>query len=259
MKIPHEIPGTAKRNAVLVPALVFALVFMTSTPCHAGKILVFTEPLAPVHFEEDGQIRGIGTEVVQAIFEEAGLEPKIEIYPWKRAYQKVLSNDGSFIYTINRTEKRENLLKWIGPIFPKKVYLYRLKSRDDIQLDTLEDAKKYTTAVILGHSLTTMLQDRGFREGKELITTPNKKVQIKFFLKGRCDLITGNEYTIYESLKAEGYSLDHVEPAVFISSEGYFLGANKNVSDNVVEKLRKANVRIQESGIVEKIIIKYIH
>lgn len=225
---------------------------------HAGQLQVFTEPLAPVHFEENGTIKGIATDIVREIFKEAGLQVGFEIYPWKRAYQKALSTESSFIYTINRTKKRETLFKWIGPILSKKTYLYKMKERKDINIVNFDDAKKYTTAVILGHSLTSRLLDRGFREGKELITAPNKKVQIKVFLKGRSDLVTGNQYTIYQSLKAEGYSLDDVEPALFISARGYYLGANINTDDAVIEKLQKANEKIQRSGIVEEIIAKYV-
>ncbi len=257
MRIFHERTGIAKGMGLT--AIVIAVALVIASMSHAGRVTVFTEPLAPVHFEEDNEIKGVATEVVRIIFEEAGMEPRIEIYPWKRAYQKVLNTPGSFIYTINRTEKREPLFKWIGPILPKDVYLYKLKSRDDITLHAIEDAKKYTTAVILGHSLTIMFQDRGFREGRELITSPNKEVQMNLFLKGRCDLVTGNEYTMYESLKKEGYSLDHVEPALFIPSSGYFIGANIHVSDEIIQELQEANARVQQSGVVEEIIDKYIH
>lgn len=239
--------------------VMLSVILVLAGNCHADNIRIFTEPLAPVHFEEKGEVRGIATEIVQAIFREAGLEQVIEIYPWKRAYQMALINDESFIYTINRTEKREKLFKWIGPILAKKTYLYKLKNRKDIEITSYEDAKKYTTAVILGHSLTTRLKDKGFREGRELISTPNKGIQIKVFLRGRSDLITGNQYTIYQSLKAEGYSMADVEPALFVSSKGYYLGANINTDEEKIERLRRANKKIQASGFVEKVIKKYMY
>lgn len=241
-----------------IVAAVLSIVFVVAGNCSAEKIRIFTEPLAPVHFEENGEVRGIATEIVRAIFAEAGLEPVIEVYPWLRSYQMALTIKNSFIYTINRTTKREPLFKWIGPILAKKTYLYKLKSRKDIEISNYRDAKKYTTAVILGHSLTTGLIEKGFREGVELISTPNKKIQIKVFLKGRSDLITGNQYTIYESLKAEGYSIGDVEPVLLVSSKGYYLGANINTDDEKVEQLRQANNKVQTSGLVEETIEKYM-
>lgn len=244
-------------TAILALLLGIAGVFAGS-PCRAERAVLYTEPLAPLHYVENGKVVGIATEIVQAIFAKAGFATHIEIYPWNRTYQHVLADENGFVYTINRTEKREHLFKWIGPILDKRVFLYRLKRRYDIEASTLEEAKDYTTAVILGHSLTTMLMDRGFREGKELIVTPNKRVQVKLFLAGRCDLITGNQYTIYQALKAEGHSLKDVEPAVFISAYPYYIGANPGVDDQIVARLQEANIDVQESGIIDEIIKKYI-
>ncbi len=184
----------------------------------AEKMRVLTEPLAPVHFLQDGEIRGIATDIVRAIFDEVNLEPEFHIYPWNRAYEMVLQDKNCFIYTINRTTEREALFKWIGPILHKNVHLYKRSDRDDVVIESLEDVRKYTTAVILGHSLTTDFLDRGFLEGEELIITPHKKAQMQVFLKGRADLITGNQFTIFDALRAEGYTLDHVEPAFFVSA-----------------------------------------
>ncbi len=246
-------PLTGTRALLIGIALVF-----TCTSSRAEKAVLYTEPLAPLHYEENGKVVGIATEIVKAIFTQAGFTTHIEIYPWKRTYRHVLADEEGFVYTINRTERREQLFKWIGPILDKKVFLYRLKHRYDVDASTLKEAKGYTTAVILGHSLTTMLKDKGFREGKELIITPNKKVQMKLFLAGRCDLITGNQYTIYQALKAEGHSLKDVEPAVFISANNYYIGANPGVDDQVITRLLEANSSVQQSGIIDDIIKKYI-
>lgn len=228
-------------------------------PVAAEQYTVLTEQLAPVHFEEDGEVKGIATEIVQAIFKEANLEPKIEIYPWKRAYSIALKEKNTFIYTINRTEKRENLFKWIGPILSKETKLYKLKSRTDIQIKSIDDVKNYTTAVILGHSLTSKLLSHGFTEEKELITTIDKKQQVKLFLKGNADLITGNQYTIYNSLKAAGHSMSDVEPVFLITGQGYYLGAHKNTDDAVIKRLEQANEKVQSSTLIPELIQKYIH
>lgn len=243
-------------NGKLLILIILSLLWPSC--CLANEYTVYTEPLEPVHYEQNGKVKGIATEIVEAIFAEANLTPQILVYPWKRAYQMTLKEKDSFIFTINRTKNREKNFKWIGPILSKDTYLYKLRSRQDIAIDALEDAKQYTTAVILGHSLTTLLFELGFREGKELIVTPNKKVQIKVFLNNRSDLITGNQYTIYRSLQTEGFSITDVEPAVHITSKGYFLGANIETDDAIIERLRKANEKIQATGFVKEVVAKYM-
>lgn len=227
--------------------------------CFAQQYTLLTEPLVPVHYKENGEIKGIATEIVQAIFEEAGIDFCLEIYPWKRAYKKTLKEKNTFIYTINRTEKRERHFHWVGPILSKKTSLYKLKSRKDIELQSLSDAEKYTTAVLLGYALTDKLQESGLQEGKELVTVGDKATQIRVLFKKRVDLITGNQYTISQALKREGYSIDDVEPALHITSKGYYLGANKNIEDNIIDQLQQANEKIQHSGLVDQIVDKYMY
>ena len=234
--------------------------FLLAGFAHAGpdSYVVFTEELAPVHYTENGKFIGIATEVVQAIFQEADLRADIRSYPWKRTYQNALQNKDAFVYTINRTPEREDLFQWIGPILPKRTYLYRLKSRGDIEVAGVEDLKKYTTAVILGYALTGELEDQGLRANIELIVTRNKKAQMEVFLKGRADLITGNEYTLARAMQDAGRSMADVVPVLLMSENGYYLAANRQVSLELVERLRLANVKIQQSGLVQQVIDRYM-
>ena len=224
----------------------------------AQTFTVFTEPLAPVHYEENGEVVGIATEIVKKTFEQAGYEPQFQVYPWKRAYHLVQKKKNQFIYTINRTPSREQHFKWIGPILPKRTFLYRLEERDDITISTLEDAKDYMTAVILGHSLTSELEEAGFKEGTNILKVPNKTIQTKVFLSGRSDLITGNEYTIYRALTAAGLTMSNVKPALFISEGYYYLGAHPDTDPEIVERLQGAIEMLIESGFTELIIAKYM-
>ncbi|HHB75039.1 MAG TPA: transporter substrate-binding domain-containing protein [Desulfobulbus sp.] len=241
-------------------ALIFSLLFLVSSSAHAefDRPVVFTEELAPVHYTEDGEIVGIATDIVQAIFQEAGLRPDIRSYPWKRTYLNVLRTKGSFVYTINRTPRRENLFQWIGPILHKRTYLYRLASRDDVKVNSTDDLKKYTTVVILGYALTQQLEDLGLSPDRELIVTRNKKEQMRVFLKGRAELITGNEFTLARALRESGYSMDDVKPVLLMNEKGYYLAANQQADPQLVERLRLANTKVQQSGLTQRAIAKYM-
>lgn len=247
------------RHIFIFLLVVFGTLIHLNVHSSALKFTVYTEPLAPVHYEENGIITGIATEIVKEIFRHAGYHPEIEMYPWKRAYYLVQKQKNRFIYTLNRTPHRETLFQWIGPILTKRTYLYKLKGRDDIKLSSLEDAKKYVTAVILGHSLTTELEELGFKENDTIVKTPNKSIQTNFFLSNRCDLITGNEYTIYQALRSANLSMSDVEPALFISASSYYLGAHPDTDPGIVERLQKASEDLKQSNFAEKIINKYMN
>ena len=240
----------------LLPWLLILLLLVAPLP--ASAFLVLTENLPPVHYAKGGEVKGIATEIVEEIFRRAGLRPVIRVYPWKRAYQIALRTQDAFIFTINRTPERERLFKWIGPILEKRTCLFKLRSRRDIRISGLDDVRRYTTAVILGYALTDRLLRAGFTENRELIVTPNKMSQVRVFLTGHADLITGNEYTLAWALREQGYTMDKVEPVLVMTEQGYYLAANPAVDDRVVQRLQRASDAVWQSGIIPGIIKKYM-
>jgi len=223
------------------------------------EYIAYTEPLPPVHYLENGQVVGIATEVVAAVFEKAGFGVRFRIHPWTKSYQLVQQDSRGFIFTINRTPERENLFYWIGPILSKRTSLYRLRKRQDVQVERPEDLKRYKIAVILGHSLTRWLEQQGLRPGKELVVTPNKDVEMGVFLDGKADLITGNQYTMYRALQQRGLDMETVEEAFFVNAKGYYLAANLAVPPSVIARLIAANIEVQQSGLPERLIRKYLY
>ncbi len=238
--------------------LLWLLLLLPTAALPARNYLVLTENLPPVHYEQDGKVIGIATEVVEEIFRRAGLHPDIKAYPWKRAYQIALRTPDSFIFTINRTPERERLFKWIGPILQKRTCLFKLRSRRDIRVRSLADVRKYTTAVILGYALTDRLLDEGFAAHRELIITRDKKSQLRVFLSGHADLITGNEYTLAWALREAGYSMDAVEPVLVMTEKGYYLAANPSVDDRIIKRLQGASDAVWRSSLIPGIIKKYM-
>lgn len=124
----------------------FILAFLTlwASASQANQVLeVLTESWAPFNYEKDGKITGYSTEVVEAVLQEVGIPFQIRMGVWTGIYQKALDEPNQLIYTISRIPEREDKFNWIGPIADRQQALYKLKQREDIQVDTLEDVKKY--------------------------------------------------------------------------------------------------------------------
>ena len=81
-------------------ALSLLLAFIT-LPAKAEHITIVTEHLPPYNYLEDGEARGMSTEVVQAALDAAGHTYEIRFMPWARAYQIALTKPNTL-----RTEER---------------------------------------------------------------------------------------------------------------------------------------------------------
>lgn len=243
----------------------FLPIFLLTKIAICQHITIVTEDWPPFNYMKGQEVVGVSTAIVKATLNHAGLEYKIRSYPWARAYRKALYDDNTLIYTIARTKEREDLFKWIGPFASRKMYLFKLKSRKDIQLKSFEDLKRYKIAVFHEDATHQQLIKRGFPEKQlQKITSANSNILMLAF--GKVDLIPANEFALISQLKSKdvkvsllhyknSLSYHQVEKAyLLVDKGGYYMAFSKKTSDQIVVKVRKAFDEISQQGIVEKLI-----
>ena len=60
------------------------------------------------------------------------------------------------------------MFKWVGEIYPLKDHLWALKSRNDISINSLEDAKHYLIGIPRSDNQHQYLTQQGFQSPKNL-------------------------------------------------------------------------------------------
>lgn len=156
------------------------------------RLLVLTESWPPYNYEENGRVIGFATEIVEAALQNAALDYTIRLGVWKGVYDKVLSEKDVLIYTITRTKSREDLFDWIGPFAKREQSLFKLKSRKDIKIDKLGDAKKYLIGLQEGGVITHDLMQEKFSEDTKNLQIFDKRIlAYRSLFAGRVDLVTG--------------------------------------------------------------------
>ncbi|MGK0291316.1 MAG: polar amino acid transport system substrate-binding protein, partial [bacterium] len=161
-------------------------------------VTVVTTHYPPFQIQENGSVKGMSTEVVRLLLKEAKISARFFIYPWSRAYKKAINNKNVLIYNISRTSKREKTFQWIAPITTNNVYLWKLKSRKDILIRSLEDLKKYSYGVLKFDVKRHYLE----KQGVNLIEIVNRdKLNIKKLFRGRFDLMPYSEIAFVYQVK----------------------------------------------------------
>lgn len=206
-------------------ALLWSLFLLCSQITHSAdqevslpQLNVVTEEWLPYNYtDENGKVIGRATEKVKYILDDAGVDYEIRVYPWVRAMKLATEQPNTLIYSIFRTPEREDLFHWVCPLLqPVREYLFKLNSRADIQINSLEDAKNYITAIVRGSVGYNFLIAEGFKAGENLDVSAESISIPKKLIAGRVDLVMTTEYTISESLKSVGYSYEQVERLIEI-------------------------------------------
>ncbi|WP_159084479.1 substrate-binding periplasmic protein [Dongshaea marina] len=212
-----------------------------------------TDNWRPYNYEENGEIKGIGTEILKKILNRSGFKYEITVYPWPRAYRKALHEKNVLIYSISRTPDREHLFKWVVPVGKSQFsYLYRLKKNSHINPKNIQEAKTYKVGANLNSMNHLWLISEGF--SIDMLTTPHsQKLTVKMFAHGRFDMIAFNSATMKDEFSHYGLSPDKVTPVLALFKTAPYIAMSQRTDDLVKERLLKAYDALVQEGELERI------
>lgn len=181
------------------------LSFATTPP----RVDIYTEEFPPYQtLIAPGKVGGIATNIVEEVMTAAKLPYRIHLLPWFRSTTNVTKYKNSLIYSLARTEERESKFYWIVPLCSIDVSFYRLSERDNVIVNSLEDAKQYVVAVAAGQPSEAFLLHHGFTLDKNLVVLASHEQGAGMLEKGRIDLLFGAEQFfkgVVANLKLEGH------------------------------------------------------
>jgi polar amino acid transport system substrate-binding protein len=226
---------------------------------HGQTIQILTEDYPPYNYMEKGQVTGFSTKIVEQVFLKAGIQGKPKLYPWARAYEMVLEKENTLIYTITRNSERENLFKWVGPLASRAIFLFNQKKRKDIEINSLEDAKKYIIGVTRDDGFSISLMKKGFEIGKNIYPVSKEEQNIEKLFTGRIDLVGNVELYMGYIVKSLGLDFNKLAKVYELPDKNaYYMALNKKTSDTIVNKLQHALDEIKQNGTYQNIADQYL-
>ncbi|MBC3874303.1 substrate-binding periplasmic protein [Undibacterium flavidum] len=238
------------------------LVLSLMTPVsllQAQTLQVYTQAWPPYSYYIEGKLTGYSTELLQAVLQEAALDANYTLISWNRAYQHASTEANTLLYTTTRTPDRENLFEWIGPIGIRKLWLFKLKERTDIQIKDKEDLKKYKVSIVRDTSSLKLVMERGFFPREQIDEAPTTASNVKKLFFKRVDLILATNGGANYELSQLPYPKDAMEPVYLLNDEFLFYFAiNKKTEPVIIEKIRHAFEKVRASGLIETLKKKYM-
>lgn len=229
----------------------------SAAPPSQPPILVLTEHLPPYQIAKGQDVSGFATEVIRKTFDNAKVPYQIDVMSWSRAYQLALRQPNVCIYSISKSAERTPLFHWIGAISYNITSIYSLQRRDDIQINTLDDAKNYVTAVTRDDITHHYLQKKGFTEGKNLYLLENVSAMLNM-LQGRkdIDLVIINETILKYRAQESGVALNSLKKQLELPELplDFHLACSLKTQPEVVSELTVALQQLKNNGEFQQIV-----
>jgi polar amino acid transport system substrate-binding protein len=221
----------------------------------ASDLKMLTEEYPPVTFMKEGKVSGFVTDVVREIISRQGIRDTIRVVSWEDAYREALSNPNVVLFSTERTEKREKLFQWVGPV-GKNSSIFYAKKGSGMRINSLEEAKKVAAIATTTDWFTEQyLKSKGFTN---LVSSPLPVTNVKQLMDGEVQISIFTDITIPEIAKKAGYSLDALEPVFTVSNTYFYIAMSLGTPVERVKKWQTILDDLKSDGTFEKIYRNYL-
>ncbi len=228
------------------------------------EMTLMTEEYPPFNFENRGKLEGVAVDLLEAMLAKVGSARSrgdFQLLPWSKGYDAVLNKPGSVLFSTTRTEHRENLFKWVGPLAPARVGVMGLKA-SGIKINKFADLTRHKIGAIREDIGEQLLLEGGM--AKDAIDSSSTiEANIKKLKKGRIDLWAYDETVAKWSIKNDGYNTDEFETVYILKEAELYYAFHKSTPDAVINELQNALDELKKApadgGLspYEKIVARY--
>ena len=252
-----------RKQIMLVLVLILTLSFSISMFAQSIKNIKFmTENYPPFNFQENGELQGISVDLITATMKR--IDPsfdqsRIELLPWARGYKIVQEEKNTCLFAMTRTDARENLFKWAGPILSEDIGIIARKDRK-IKINSFNDLRKYRIGTVMNDIGEQLLNEKGILNSKldRVSGITSILSSIKKLNSGRIDLFSYGPTAFKWEAKRRGYNPNNYELVFGLKKVKYYYAFNKNTPDNVINQIQKVIDEVKKDGTYQKILDKYL-
>jgi polar amino acid transport system substrate-binding protein len=224
------------------------------------QFLIMTEDWPPYQFKKGGTFEGIAVDLMVLMLKKTGSNQNrkdIFLYPWARGYDQLLSQENTILFSMTRTNERENLFKWVGPIFTNSTFLIAMKSKN-IKIISTDDIKQYRIGTIIKDASELFVTRLGIPLDKLQRNTISSN-NVKKLAANRIDFVVSGWTQFENDANFLGIDPELFESVYEIDRSEISYAFNKKTPDWIIEKFQKAFDLIIKGDELTKITKKYSH
>ncbi len=228
---------------------------------HSQQVIFFTEDLPPLQIANDEQHNTSGAlvELMELVIKESQINGKIQFYPWARSYGLSLEQPNTFIFSMLRSEEREQKFIWIDKLYTIRSYFAALKTRKDIAINSIDDAKQYSVGSIRHDLAEDYLLQKGFTLNKNLYLSSKYSILWEALYSGRVDIAFTNSVIWKHEIIKTGLDASMLSLIFDIPdfASDMYLAANLHTDPELIKKVKNSLTSIKADGRYDKLLEKW--
>ncbi|MGJ8693125.1 MAG: substrate-binding periplasmic protein [Thalassotalea sp.] len=216
-------------------------------------ITYYTENYPPSNYLVAEELVGLSVETLKVLWQQMQLpEQNIFLVPWARGYRNTLANQNTVLFTMARTVEREQLFKWVGPIYTAE-HLLVTKAGFKEKIINIAQVHHRTVAAIRNDISELTLLQEGFPD-KNIVRITHLKQALLMLMNERIEMIVVSRSSLKSLLKDNNLSYNDVSIIYSVNKIDNYFAFNKNTSDSTIASFQKAfdETKRQRLAILDK-------
>jgi polar amino acid transport system substrate-binding protein len=216
-----------------------------------GKVVLFTEPDPPENFIDDnGNLDGSSVDMVEAMMDVMGIDDPIIMSNWVDGYSTVQLVPNTALFSTFRTEQREKLFKWIGPI-SKISYVFVVRADSDYHIENLDDARLMRSiGTVTGWASEEQLVTLGFNN---VVTWSTPQEVLQKLFDGDIPCIVLTDLNLRMLIQELGHQPKDVRKETTLSDLEAFLAFSLDTDKELLAQWQSAYSEIVANGKLQEI------
>jgi len=222
------------------------------------KFRIMTEPWIPYQFEENGEIKGVSVDLLVLMLKRIGSKQTrkdIKMYPWARGYHYTQTIQNTILFSTTRTTEREDIFKWVGPIFQNTILLIAKKDRH-IKINSPEELKDYSIGTVIYDVGEQYMVKLGFT--LEQLSRNTAYVNSIRMLEGnRIDMVVMSWGSFSSFAESCEINPNLFEGVFVVKSDDIYYAFHKDTPDWIIKKFQNAFNELKTDGKLDELMKKY--
>ncbi|WP_026339205.1 substrate-binding periplasmic protein [Psychromonas ossibalaenae] len=211
-------------------------------------VQLLTEAYPPYNYSSGGILKGISVDLLIAAshkMETPVRRDTIKLQPWARGYRKAVEGPNIGLFSMTRTEARENKFKWVGPIAKTRIVIIAKKS-SAIKISSPDNIKNFEIGVIRDDIGDQMITALGVPEDR-IQRGASANSLAKKLNADRIQLWAYEENVARLFIKTNDLDNDDFVVVHVLKEGELYYAFSKDISDQLIEKLQKGLDQVKMS------------
>ena len=250
------------KRLLIVGLLGLSLCLLNSKITAEERFSIVTAGIAPISYEEDGTLKGIGTDLVVEAFTRLGFSFDIRIYPGARALNMLQEGTADALFAVAKTPERERFATYPEtPIIEQPIALF-VRQNSTIQFDgDMKSLIPYSIGILRGGRFSpefeAAIKNRLFPKLEEVNLYRQNILKL---VNQRIDIVVGPRLSVRFAAKELGHqeAIKELQPALTASSPSYLAFSKHGKAASLVMQFDEVLKAMHQDGAYDRIIQSYL-